>query len=145
MFKSHWDLIWEIRKKLNARNLVLFEVWHIRDINTACIFLVAIWFFGGLIISIFSAAPKQPKEKKPRKPKEDKPKKEKAPPKPKAAPKKKAAWDSGSESGGAGISGDDNLNSSANFEKKERDGIRRAAAAKSKYVEDSGSDSDMFA
>lgn len=87
----------------------------------------------------FFAGPKQPKEKKPKKEKVEKPKK--APAKPKAAAKKKNAWESGSESEGAGAdSGDDFV-----VEKKERDGIRRAAAAKSKYVvDDSGSDSDMF-
>ena len=89
----------------------------------------------------FILGPKQPKEKKPKKEKEDKPKK--APGKPKAATTAKKAnpWDSDSAASIGQESGDDFLP----IEKKERDGPRRAAAAKSKYVEDSGSDSDIFA
>ena len=79
--------------------------------------------------------PKKEKVEKPKKEKIEKPKKEKAPPKPKA--KKISPWEDNSASG---ESGDD----FAPVEKKERDGIRRAAAVKSKYVEDSGSDDDMF-
>ena len=90
-------------------------------------------FNKGFLISFLG--PKQPKEKKPKKEKEEKPKKAPAKPKAKAPAKKANPWED--ESG----SGDD----FEPVEKKERDGIRRAAAAKSKYVEDSGSDSDMFA
>ena len=83
-----------------------------------------------------SPGPKQPKEKKPKKEKEEKPKKAPAKPKAKAPAKPKAnPWEDDSGSG----------EDFEPVEKKERDGIRRAAAAKSKYVEDSGSDSDMFA
>jgi hypothetical protein len=110
---------------------------------TICLKLVFFSFLG----------PKAPKEKKPKveKPKKEKvekPKKEKAPKKSPAKPKGKKAnpWDDDDSAGSGGFgSNSDADDDFAPVAKKERDGTRRAATAKSKYVDDSGSDSDMFA